>query len=86
LKRLLILVVLGFVLYGLCERNPNFFQSFAEQSTASDQLLKSAYENRQSNLQVGGSGIVLKILPDDLQGCLRVIRGVRVAKPILLGL
>ena len=68
MKKLLILVVLGFALYGLYERNPDFFQSFAEQSTASDQLLKSAYENRQSNLQVGGSGIVIKNLPDDLQG------------------
>ena len=67
-KKFLILVVLGFALYGLYERNPDFFPSFAEQSTTSDQLLKSVYEKSQSNLQVGGSGIVMKILPDDLQG------------------
>jgi hypothetical protein len=67
-KRLLILVVLGFVFYGLHERNPNFFQFFAEQTASSDQLLKSAYENRQNNLQVEGSGVVIKILPDDTQG------------------
>ena len=68
MKKWLIIVVLGLVLYGLYERNPNFIKSFTEQSTASDRLLKTAYENRQSNLQVGGSGVVVKILPDDLQG------------------
>ena len=68
MKKLLIIVVLGLVLYGLYERTPNFFQSFTEQTTASDRLLKAAYENRQSNLQVGGSGVVIKILPDDLEG------------------
>lgn len=67
-KKLLIIVVLGFALYGLYERSPNLFRSLTEQSTESDQLLTRAYENRQSNIQVGGSGVVVKILPDDLQG------------------
>ncbi len=68
MKKLLIIVVLGLALYALHERNPSFFKSFTEQSTGSDQLLASAYENRQSNIQVGGSGVVVKILPDDLLG------------------
>ncbi|MCJ7773772.1 MAG: DUF3465 domain-containing protein [Desulfobacterales bacterium] len=68
MKKFLIIVVLGFALYGLYERNTAFFQSFTGKSSASDQLLKSAYENRESNLQVGGSGVVIKILPDDLHG------------------
>jgi hypothetical protein len=67
-KKLLIIVVLGFALYGLYETYPSILQSFTEQSTASDQLLQSAYKNRQSNIQVGGSGVVTKLLPDDLQG------------------
>jgi hypothetical protein len=67
-KKLLVIVVLGFALYGLYERNPSFFRSFTEQSTASDQLLTSVYENRQSNIQVGGSGVVVNILSDDLHG------------------
>jgi hypothetical protein len=74
MKKFLILLVLGFALYGLYEKNPGFIQSFTAPGTASDQLLPSdqllqrAYENRQSNLQVEGSGVVIKILPDDLQG------------------
>jgi hypothetical protein len=67
-KKVLIIVVLGFALYGLYETNPRSIKSFWEQSTASDQLLTSAYENRQSNIQVGGSGVVVKILPGDLHG------------------
>jgi hypothetical protein len=67
-KKLLIIVVLGFALYGLYKGNPSFFKSFTELSTASDQVLARAYENRQSNIYVGGSGVVVKILPDDLLG------------------
>jgi hypothetical protein len=67
-KKLLIIAILGFALCGLYERNSGFIASFTEQGSAGDQLLKRAYENRQSNLQVAGSGVVVKILPDDLQG------------------
>ena len=67
MKKLLLIVMLGFVLLGLYESNPGVIQSFAAQSTASDQL-QSAFENRQSNVQVRGSGVVVRILPDDLQG------------------
>lgn len=68
MKKLLIAVVIGFSLYGFLETNPNFIPSYAEQSTTSDQLLTSAYENRKSDLQVGGSGIVIRTLPDDTKG------------------
>jgi hypothetical protein len=67
-KKLLIIVVLALALYGLYERNPGLFKSFTGQSKASDQLLASAYENRESNIQAGGSGVVVEILPDDLRG------------------
>jgi hypothetical protein len=66
-KKLWIILALGLALYGLYESNPSFLKPFTEQSSAKDQLL-SAYENRQSNIPVEGSGVVVKILPDDLQG------------------
>jgi hypothetical protein len=66
-KKLWIILALGLALYGLYESNPSVIKSFLEQSSAKDQLL-SAYENRQSNIPVEGSGVVVKILPDDLQG------------------
>ena len=35
---------------------------------ANDRLLKQAYENNQSDIQVRGSGTVYRILPDDNNG------------------
>ena len=37
-------------------------------SSKADQLLASFYKNRQSNIQVQGSGRVVRILPDDNDG------------------
>jgi Protein of unknown function (DUF3465) len=67
-KKLLIIVAVGFALYGFYGKNPGLFRSFTEQSPAGDGLLTRAYENRQSNIQVSGSGVVIDILPDDLRG------------------
>ena len=36
--------------------------------TGSDSRLQQAFANRQSNLQIEGSGTVIKLLPDDLKG------------------
>lgn len=33
-----------------------------------DTIIQDAFKNRQSNLQVRGQGVAIKILPDDLEG------------------
>ena len=68
MKKLLIALIVGFALYGFLEKNPNIFESYANQNTAVDQQIASAFENRQSDIQVGGSGVVIRILPDDTKG------------------
>ena len=60
------LVILGlgyFVLneYGLADR-------FLSESTTAEAVLSEAYKSRQSDLQVGGSGEVDRILSDDVDG------------------
>jgi hypothetical protein len=40
----------------------------SEPTPGSEQLLEDAFDNRKSNLQVKGQGIVIKILADDLDG------------------
>ncbi|MCE5263231.1 MAG: DUF3465 domain-containing protein [Deltaproteobacteria bacterium] len=68
MKKLLAIAILGLALYGLYESHPGFISTFRGEGTRSEQLLQSAFENRQSNVQVGGSGVVAKILSDDRQG------------------
>ena len=68
MKKIVLLIVIALSLYGYLEKNPDFIQSYAGQSTADDQELTSAFENRKSNLQVNGSGVVTRILADDADG------------------
>ena len=67
-KIVILLVVIVFSFLGFLENNPDFLQSNTEQNTTGDQVLSSAFENRKSNLQVRGSGIVLRNLADDTRG------------------
>ncbi|EGZ45521.1 DUF3465 domain-containing protein [Neisseria wadsworthii] len=55
------------------EPNTSLSQSRGQQTTVQnnqnfEQLLQQAYQNRQSNLQIEGSGTVKKTLPDDNKG------------------
>jgi hypothetical protein len=67
-KKVLIVFVLGFAIFGFLEKNPDFLQSNVKQSAATDQLLATAYQNQQSDLQVKGKGRVIRTLPDDTEG------------------
>lgn len=68
LSNLIFIVVTGIALYAYLENTPELISSNTEYSIVDENSLLSAYENRQSNLQTGGSGTVIKILSDDLKG------------------
>lgn len=68
IKKTVLLIVITFSLYGLYDNTPNFLQAYAGQSTTDDRVLTSAFENRQSDIQVEGSGRVIKNLADDTNG------------------
>jgi len=68
MKKIALLIVIVFSLYGCLDKNPDFIQSFAKQSATDDSALTSAYENRKSDVQVGGSGVVIRNLADDTSG------------------
>lgn len=72
MKKLILICLIGFGVYGYLQKSPQTTQVFqsissTEHSTG-DEALEQAFQNRQSNLQIGGSGKVIKILPDDLKG------------------
>jgi hypothetical protein len=68
MKKLLITILIGFGVYGYIEKNPGVIPSFSEETDTSSQALTAAYEKRQSDEQVSGSGRVIRLLPDDNEG------------------
>ena len=77
MKKILIIIALCIGAYVVVSRFPDSFHissikallpiEMAELST-SDKALKNAFKNKISGIQVGGSGKVIKILPDDNEG------------------
>ena len=63
MKKFIIAILIGYGLYGYIRNNPGVTSSIT-----SEQPLTSAYENQQSDVQVGGSGKLIKLLPDDNDG------------------
>ena len=67
-KKIALLLVIVFTIYGYLGNNPGLIQSFDKQSSTDDSVLISAYENRNSDVQVSGSGVVIRNLADDTIG------------------
>ena len=63
MKKSIVTVVVALALYAF-----SHFQGVSQPQTASDEVFQQAFENRQSDLQVRGSAVVEKILPDDNKG------------------
>ncbi|MCD4741755.1 MAG: DUF3465 domain-containing protein [Desulfobacteraceae bacterium] len=82
MKKLFLLILFCFAVYGFINSpffSPiksyipvNSFQSiklfFTTADSSSDQALEKIFQNKQSDIQVGGSGKVVKLLPGDTQG------------------
>jgi len=70
-KKLLFILIVGLAVYGIVQHVSKFFsvgKFFNSELSTSDLALEKAFKNEQSNIQVGGSGEVIKILSDDNQG------------------
>ena len=71
MKKLLFILAVGVAVYGFVQYGPKSFfvgKFFGPELSTSDNTLENAFKNKQSDIQVGGSGRVIKILPDDMQG------------------
>lgn len=70
MKKYIFLVVAALLVYGYIQDRgisvPGLSSSPSSQSD--DSVLQDAYDNRQSDLQVQGEGVVVKVLPDDRKG------------------
>ena len=77
MKKFLIIIAICIGAYAAVSRYPSNFSissiksllPFAKSElSTSDKALKNDFDNKISEIQVGGSGKVIKILPDDNQG------------------
>jgi Protein of unknown function (DUF3465) len=70
LKKYIFVAVVALLVYGYIQDRgtsvPDLSSSNSTQSAGSD--LQYAYDNRVSDLQVQGEGVVVKVLPDDRKG------------------
>ena len=68
MKKLLVVFLLGCALYGYIDTHPGVIRTITGPATAGGRSLATAYEHRQSNIQVSGSGRVVRMLADDNNG------------------
>ena len=71
MKKVLLLLIVGLVFLGFVQRPPKLFSKgrfFSAELSSSDIAIETAFRDKQSNIQVGGSGEVIRILPDDTEG------------------
>lgn len=71
MKKFFLILIVGIAVYGAVQHAPKSFSIssfFSSEISTSDLSLEKAFKNNQSDIQVGGSGKVIKILPDDTQG------------------
>jgi hypothetical protein len=70
-KKYILILIVGITIYGFVQQAPKPFSIgtfFRSEISTSDQSIENAFKNKQSDIQVSGSGKVIKILPDDIQG------------------
>lgn len=65
MKNWVLILVIAFISIACSEEETKQSDS---QLSESDEILKIAFETNQTNLQVIGSGAVIRMLPDDLVG------------------
>lgn len=61
-------IVIAVSIYGFFTNDPDLIGSALQRPESGNHSLQNAYNNRQSDIQIKGSGVVIKLLRDDLEG------------------
>ncbi len=65
---IVIAIVLGLALNAYIDLKPGLPETLSDRTENSGDVLQAAFTSRRTNLQVKGTGVVYRILPDDLNG------------------
>ena len=68
MKKYLFLAVIALLAYGYLHERSGSLPGPSSSTSSDVSVLQHAFSNRQSDLQVQGEGVVIKILLDDVQG------------------
>ena len=68
MKKIVVLIVVVLSFFGYLSKNSDLIQPLPNKTTTDDSALTRAYTNRKSDVQVTGSGVVIKNLADDTSG------------------
>lgn len=68
MKKIVFLIIAVVVGYGYVQEKDIYIPGLSSLSVSSDSTIQNAYNNRQSDLQVQGVGVVTSVLSDDLEG------------------
>ena len=68
MKKIIVSLIVASMLLGVLGANPSFIPSISQQNAASSSVVERAFDNRQSDVQVRGEGVVIRVLPDDNVG------------------
>lgn len=68
MKKIVVLIVVVLSFFGYLSKNSDLIQPLPNKTTTDDSALIRAYTNRKSDVQVTGSGVVIKNLADDTSG------------------
>lgn len=67
-KSISFLIIVGILAYGLIKEQGVSITSEPSRTPNSNYKIQNAYDNKLSDQQIQGEGIVSKILPDDVEG------------------
>lgn len=68
MKKIIFLAIVVILTFGYVQKQGVSSTGCSSWNQDADNTLETAFNNRQSHLQVQGEGIVMKILRDDLEG------------------
>jgi hypothetical protein len=68
MKKIVFLIVIAALAYGFVQDRGIYLPGISSWTRGTESSLKEAYDNRQSDIQLAGEGIVTKILADDRDG------------------